>query len=62
MFKLYKSFVENEDGAVTVDWVILTAAVVGIAFGAMMLFQENVTTVSDATGATLSDYNDSLEW
>jgi len=30
LFKLKKTFVEDEDGAVTVDWVVLTAAIVGI--------------------------------
>ncbi|MFT6653028.1 MAG: hypothetical protein ACJAX2_002900, partial [Celeribacter sp.] len=29
-FKLYKNFNENEDGAVTVDWVVLTSAIVGL--------------------------------
>ncbi|SEK19378.1 hypothetical protein [Pacificibacter marinus] len=30
-FKLYKNFNEDEAGAVTVDWVVLTAAIVGLA-------------------------------
>jgi Flp pilus assembly pilin Flp len=30
-FKLTKRFKDDEDGAVTVDWVVLTAAIVGIA-------------------------------
>ena len=29
-FKLANSFQEEEDGAVTVDWVVLTAAIVGL--------------------------------
>ncbi len=31
MTHIYKNFCCNEDGAVTVDWVVLTAAVVGLA-------------------------------
>ena len=31
MKNLMNAFVKDEDGAVTVDWVVLTAAVVGIA-------------------------------
>ena len=31
LFKLKKAFAEDESGAVTVDWVVLTAAVVGLA-------------------------------
>lgn len=29
-FKLAKTFSRDEDGAVTVDWVVLTAAIVGL--------------------------------
>ena len=38
MKKLFNRFARDEDGAVTVDWVVLTAAVValaGVAFGAL---------------------------
>lgn len=31
LFKLTKNFREDDSGAVTVDWVVLTAALVGIA-------------------------------
>ena len=31
LFKLAKRFARDESGAVTVDWVVLTAALVGIA-------------------------------
>ncbi len=31
MKKFLNAFVKDEDGAVTVDWVVLTAAIVGIA-------------------------------
>lgn len=31
MLKLAKRFLRDESGAVTVDWVVLTAAVVGLA-------------------------------
>ncbi len=31
MIKFIKNFRNDEDGAVTVDWVVLTAAVVGLA-------------------------------
>ncbi|MCV2888259.1 hypothetical protein [Ruegeria aquimaris] len=31
MLKRYKLFASEEDGAVTVDWVVLTAAVVSLA-------------------------------
>ena len=31
MFPITKKFIDSEEGAVTVDWVVLTAAVVGLA-------------------------------
>ncbi len=31
MIKFIKNFCKYEDGAVTVDWVVLTAAIVGLA-------------------------------
>ncbi len=34
MIKFFKNFSKDEDGAVTVDWVVLTAAVVGLAVAA----------------------------
>lgn len=39
MIKFFKNFNKDEDGAVTVDWVVLTAAVVGLGVA-------GVTTVS----------------
>jgi len=54
--KLFKSFQKDETGAVTVDWVVLTAGVVvlaGIAINAVSGALTNVTSVvEDAiTGA-----------
>jgi hypothetical protein len=34
-FKLAKKFHNEEEGAVTVDWVVLTAAVVGLGVAAL---------------------------
>ncbi|WP_078540234.1 MULTISPECIES: hypothetical protein [unclassified Thioclava] len=38
-FKI-KKFHDEEDGAVTVDWVVLTAAVVGLGAAAMALIRQ----------------------
>jgi len=43
-----KKFLRNEDGAVTVDWVVLTAAIVGLAILAF-------NTIGDATSDMASD-------
>ncbi len=45
-FKLFKKFNEEEEGAVTVDWVVLTAAVVGLGVAALAAVRggtENLT-------------------
>ncbi|MHA3914012.1 pilus assembly protein [Halovulum sp. GXIMD14793] len=41
LFKLKKTFVEDE-GAVTVDWVVLTAAIVVIAVAVVLLLRDGV--------------------
>lgn len=48
------NFSENESGAVTVDWVVLTAAIVGIAIAVVGLISGGV---EDASGGI----NDELE-
>lgn len=40
-----RSFTSNEDGAVTVDWVVLTALVVGLAVAAFASIQSGSNTV-----------------
>lgn len=35
MLKFIKNFRADEDGAVTVDWVVLTAAIVGLAIAVL---------------------------
>ena len=44
MLKFIANFRKDEDGAVTVDWVVLTAAVVGLAVAAY----SSIETSSDA--------------
>ena len=44
-FKLFKNFQDAEDGAVTVDWVVLTAAVVSLVFVAMAGIQGNMSSI-----------------
>jgi Flp pilus assembly pilin Flp len=46
MMKFVKNFRNDEDGAVTVDWVVLTAAVVGLAvaaYGSIQTGADNMT-------------------
>lgn len=51
MIKYFKNFRNDEDGAVTVDWVVLTAAVVALAIAAFTLIGDNTATLAtDAAG------------
>ena len=54
MMNFFKTFVQDEDGAVTVDWVVLTAAIVGLGIAA-------VTTISGGIDAMATDIDDALE-
>ena len=49
-FKITKRFQEDEDGAVTVDWVVLTAAVVGLGIAVVA----SVRTASEQLGTRIS--------
>lgn len=51
MIKFFKNFRRDEDGAVTVDWVVLTAAVVGLGVAAVIAVQSGVGTLANAISA-----------
>ncbi|MGR3756736.1 MAG: Flp family type IVb pilin [Tranquillimonas sp.] len=52
--QLVKSFVRDEDGAVTVDWVVLTAAVVGLGIAVLTSVRTGTATVTSAISTQLS--------
>ena len=51
MFNFIKNFRNDEDGAVTVDWVVLTAAVVALAGVAYGSIKTGASDLSSDTGA-----------
>ncbi|PJE36003.1 hypothetical protein CVM52_14200 [Pseudooceanicola lipolyticus] len=51
MLKLFKKFRKDEDGAVTVDWVVLTAAVVALAGAAYTAIETGASNLSSDTGS-----------
>ena len=53
MMKYIKNFRNDEDGAVTVDWVVLTAAVVGLAIAAYSTIEEGATDLTSDTSTYL---------
>jgi len=46
LFKLANKFSKDESGAVTVDWVVLTAALVGIALVVVNTIRGGITEAS----------------
>ena len=46
LFNLIKSFRKDEDGAVTVDWVVLTAAIVGLGIAVLAAVSGGVEDLS----------------
>lgn len=54
MLKFVKLFAKDEDGAVTVDWVVLTGAIVGLGIAVL-------TTVSGGTTDLAGDIDGELE-
>jgi len=59
MIKFIKNFRKDEDGAVTVDWVVLTAAVVGLGVAGVATVSEGVDALAGdiKSGVTNQDVN-----
>jgi len=53
MLNAIKTFTADEDGAVTVDWVVLTAALVGLGLAVMGVVSGGVDTLSSDINTTL---------
>ena len=51
----FSAFLKDEAGAVTVDWVVLTAAVVGLALVVFSVIQPAVSNLGIAIGAEIDD-------
>jgi len=55
MKKFLRSLFRKEDGAVSVDWIVLTAAVVGLAAAGAATTFEGAIGASDSVTSTLSN-------
>ena len=55
--KLFKfaDFLKDEDGAVTVDWVVLTSAIVGLGLAVMLSVGGSATDVANTAAAELAN-------
>tara|TARA_R110000764_G_scaffold76528_8_gene153775 strand:+ start:737 stop:910 length:174 start_codon:yes stop_codon:yes gene_type:complete len=56
MRKMINSIRSDENGAVTVDWVVLTAAVVGLAVAIVLALKNGAVGVSAGTEAFLTNF------
>ena len=54
MTKLLKVFAKDQDGAVTVDWVVLTAAIVGIALAILIVIRAALDTTATEIAASIN--------
>jgi Flp pilus assembly pilin Flp len=50
MLKFINKFRKDENGAVTVDWVVLTAAVVALAGAAYTSIETGASNLTESTG------------
>ncbi|MBY6201259.1 hypothetical protein KUV65_07800 [Maritalea mobilis] len=61
-FSQFKTFLSDESGAVTVDWVVLTAAIVGLGLAVMAVVSGGIEDLSSniSDGMTNMDLQDSF--
>lgn len=54
MLQVLKVFREEEKGAVTIDWVVLTAAIVTLAIAAWNSIDDNTLALRDSAAADIA--------
>jgi hypothetical protein len=57
----FTTFIKDETGAVTVDWVVLTAGVVGMAMAFMPPIRDAIVNMAIYIGQTIDAYHVFLE-
>ncbi len=57
MIDTLMNFANDEDGAVTVDWVVLTAAIVGLGVAVITTVKDGAIDQADGVGAYLSAHS-----
>jgi Flp pilus assembly pilin Flp len=55
LLNLFKAFRRDESGAVTVDWVVLTAAIVGLGMVVMVVVGGGITGLGDSVVGDLQN-------
>ena len=57
MLNAIKTYLNDESGAVTVDWVVLTAAIVGLGILVITTVGQGTTTVAGKISSHMSTQN-----
>lgn len=52
---MFDAFLNDESGAVTVDWVVLTAAIVGLGIAVVASVSGGMNTLADGVSTSLAD-------
>lgn len=55
LFKLAQKIKREEDGAVTVDWVVLTAAIVGLGLAVLSSVSGGTTSLANKISSNLAN-------
>lgn len=58
MMNFIKNFRKDENGAVTIDWVVLTAAIVALAIAAFAAIGDQTQNLINAAGTAVSTSQD----
>lgn len=62
MTKVLTAFCREEDGAVTVDWVVLTASIVGLGLAVLTAINGGLTTAMATLIANLGTIHTVFNW
>lgn len=62
MTKVLTAFYREEDGAVTVDWVVLTASIVGLGLAVLTAINGGLTTAMATLIANLGTIHTVFNW
>ena len=60
MYEFIKNFRKKEDGAITVDWVVLTAAVAGLAVAAYTSIETGASNLTSKTNTFMGKQDPNL--
>lgn len=62
MLNFIKNFRADEDGAVTVDWVVLTAAIVGLGIAVLSSVGGGTLDASENVGSDVIKAATAIDW